>query len=474
MSFEKLAGVAYGEGWIRIKGGVAWAKQVAASVDPGAVGYQIAAYQQAASQIAYAQKVLKNTQGNLDSSWTGEAAAAAQQTFQGAINHAQLVQDTINQDIVPRLQTVQQAQYDFIDAMASVPDEKPLTRDALLYEGTKSFVTYPTNFSGRVLVEHNTAARTQAAAALTKLTGTYSGAAAQLSGLTAGSRFSGTAQDNTSTFDLGQASSSAGNGAASRYRQKARSSTSASGARSNPAVNTSPGRTATTGGGTRLASSGRADSNPLAGIPAPSPVSVGTQPTEILPVGSQLPVTGGYSRGNDPVAGGEGARGGATEFGSGSSDGLTTGGTGTGRRTQSGTLGNNDGESLIERGSQPIGESASADAVESSSRGGLVSEGASALGGLGPGSGATGRTSSSSRYGRGRYFDEPADEDAPMPAVRSVFEDATDGQGNSLNLLSRRSALGRDDRDERGKRPSNLKEDGSWDSAQRIVPPVIE
>jgi hypothetical protein len=57
-----------------------------------------------------------------------------------------------------------------------------------------------------------------------------------------------------------------------------------------------------------------------------------------------------------------------------------------------------------------------------------------------------------------------------------VYEDATDAQGNKLNLLTparRSGSQVEDDEDERGKRSPHLKEDESWDSAQRIVPPVI-
>ena len=475
MPFEKLAGVGYGEGWIQLKGGVAWAKQVAANLDPGAVGDQITAYQQAANQTAHAQKVLKNTQGNLDVSWSGQAATAAQQTFQGAINHAQLIQDTINQDIVPHLQAVQQAQRDYIDAMTSVPNEKPLTSEAVQYLWTKSFITYPSNYPGRVLVEHNTAARTQAATALTALTGKYNEAATQLSGVADMNRSSSTS--STSTFNLGTVSPVAGNGAAANYRQSLRPANSASrstGTSSSIPGVTPPGRVTTTGGGTQLASSGPSGGNPpsrtLTPNPVQSPVPAASQPPEILPIGSQLPGAGGYGEQPSPVN--ENVRGGATEFGSDSSDGQTTGGTGTG--SQRGTMGDNDGESLVEPGRPAAGENAAADAVEGESPGGLVAEGTGALGGLGAGSGADGRRSGSSRYTRGRYFDEPADEQPSLPSVRSVFEDATDEQGNSLNLLSGRRASGRDKQGERGKRPPNPKEDRSWDSARRIVPPVIE
>lgn len=116
----------YNEDWLQRNGGVAWAKHFAASLDPGAVADQVVAYQQAAGRIADAQRSLKSTQGNLASSWTGDAATAAHQVFQSSIDHAQLVQDTINQNIVPHLQAAQAAQQEFRETMQNVPDEKPL------------------------------------------------------------------------------------------------------------------------------------------------------------------------------------------------------------------------------------------------------------------------------------------------------------------------------------------------------------
>jgi hypothetical protein len=84
----------------------------------------------------------------------------------------------------------------------------------------------------------------------------------------------------------------------------------------------------------------------------------------------------------------------------------------------------------------------------------------------------------SSRYSRGRYLGvDDGEQSRPSSSVRSVYEDATDADGNKVNMMGpgRRSATaGDDEEDERGKRPSYLKEDEFWNNAQRIVPPVIQ
>ncbi len=106
-----------------------------------------------------------------------------------------------------------------------------------------------------------------------------------------------------------------------------------------------------------------------------------------------------------------------------------------------------------------------------------------------------------SKYSRGRFFggEEPgeADERWVQPSVggnesllvkegkagantgrvRSAYDGATDAEGNPLHMLRGGGARigGRGQDDERGERPEYLKEDSeSWQSAQRVAPPVIE
>jgi hypothetical protein len=81
----------------------------------------------------------------------------------------------------------------------------------------------------------------------------------------------------------------------------------------------------------------------------------------------------------------------------------------------------------------------------------------------------------SSKYSRGRHLDNEIDSDS-LPSVRSVYEDATDADGNKVDMLSPTRGVrpGDDEEDERGKRSSYLKEEEFWNTAQRIVPPVIQ
>jgi hypothetical protein len=84
----------------------------------------------------------------------------------------------------------------------------------------------------------------------------------------------------------------------------------------------------------------------------------------------------------------------------------------------------------------------------------------------------------SSKYSRGRYFDGELEEsERPSRApVRSAFENATDGEGNKVDMMSGRrgGSLGEDEEEEGGKRPKYLTEDEFWGNAQRVVPPVIQ
>ena len=84
----------------------------------------------------------------------------------------------------------------------------------------------------------------------------------------------------------------------------------------------------------------------------------------------------------------------------------------------------------------------------------------------------------SSRYSRGSSLGVTAEADVLSSSpVRSVYEDATDADGNKVNMMGsgrRGSAESDDEEDERRKRPSYLKEDEFWNDAQRIVPPVIQ
>jgi hypothetical protein len=148
-------------------------------------------------------------------------------------------------------------------------------------------------------------------------------------------------------------------------------------------------------------------------------------------------------------------------------DGELTGGSGSGLRA--GGTSSGDG-SLVGAEEGTGGTAANGESSENGMNGSM---------GRGTGgSGAGEEELGSSKYTRGRYLGNEMEEDNSRSAspVRSVYEDATDTDGNKVNMMGsgrRGSAQADDEEDERGKRPSYLKEDEFWNNAQRFVPPVI-
>jgi len=185
--------------------------------------------------------------------------------------------------------------------------------------------------------------------------------------------------------------------------------------------------------------------------------------------------TGSYGgTGGDPL--GDEVRSGSSRSGSGvfgetgfsDGDGLS-GGTGSGLRSSSSTS-TGDGSSLVEDAAQPTGADVGEDATGESE--GMMAPSAGGFGGAG------GEELGPSRYSRGQFLggDEIDDPGQDLNGrVRSVYEGATDAQGNPLEMMGPGRRNGeRDEDEERGKRPAYLKEEEFWNSAQRIVPPVIE
>ena len=485
---------AFNQQSVNDNGGVAWAKQVAQSMDPGAVESQVHAYQQAANKLAEVQTALQNVKNNLASTWTGDAADQAQQSFQQSIDHAQTAQETITQAIIPPLQNVAATQVAFMVEMALVPDEKPVPSTNAI-EGGFDWLTGQATPTQQAQA-HNIQARNQAAQALNSLSESYEQSTNQLQ--TVGARTEGHLQTSSSSsaFDLGPVSSSSGNGAASAYSQRV----SGGGATRTSGYVASPSGTLSSGSSARITSSpASATSSPSGAgliVPTGSTVTAGT--TELTSPGSgsawdatgsgvttTAPGGGGYSGGvitDELPEGGGNSPGGGTlgnenlgkaKAGSGvldeTSDGELTGGTGTGQR---GNMSNNDGYSLGDEG-----EGTSSGLIEE----GQASE-TDMAGGTGQGMGVFGagdeeyETSQYSR--RARYLGEVEEsERTSLSPVRSVYEDATDAQGNRVNMMApgrRGSAQDDDEEDERRQRPSYLKEDEFWINAQRIVPPVIQ
>ncbi|HET9168089.1 MAG TPA: hypothetical protein VFN97_01600, partial [Actinospica sp.] len=197
-------------------GGVAWAKQVAQTMDPGAIDSQIQGYQSAVSSLANVQSTLQNVKNNLASSWAGDAAEQAQQSFQASINHAQLTQETISGSVIPALQSAKAAQQTYMSSMNGVPDEQTVPKNSII-DDVESF------FGGETPAQkaqsHNIAARGQAAEALNTLSDSYENSASQLNSVGAGSSDVVTSS-NTGAYSLGSVSSSSGDGAASSYSSR--------------------------------------------------------------------------------------------------------------------------------------------------------------------------------------------------------------------------------------------------------------
>jgi len=487
---------AFNQQTVNDNGGVVWAKQAAQSMDPGAVESQVQAYQQAAIKLAEVQTALQNVKNNLASTWTGDAAEQALKSIQQSIDHAHTTQETITQAIIPPLQNVKVTQVAFMAEMALVPDEKPVPSTNAI-EGGFDWATGQATPTQQAQA-HNIQARYQAAELLNSLSESYDNSTNQL--LAVGARTEGHlhTSSSTSAFDLGPVSSSSGDGAASGYSQQV------SGGGATRTAGYAAGSTVTvaSGSSTRVVSSPASATSMPSGsgsiLPIGSTVTAGTTAllspgpgstwdatgsgatstapgsssysggviTDELP-GSGASGSGGGSLGNENVGKGRASSGNSVS--DETSDGELNGGRGTG---QHGNTSNNDSNTL---GDESEG-----------TNNGLIEDGQASetemAGGTGQGMGVLGvgeegyGTSQYSR--RARYLGEIEEsERTSLSPVRSVYEDATDAQGNRVNMMApgrRGSAHDDDEEDERGQRPSYLKEDEFWSNAQRIVPPVIQ
>ena len=468
-------------------GGVAWAKQVAQSMDPGAIGSQIDSYKQAVTTLSSLQTTLQNVKNNLASSWTGDAAEQAQQSFQDSVNHAQLVQDTITQAIIPPLQTAQSAQQTFITTMASVPDEQTVPSNSLIND-VEGFFGAQT--PAQKAQAHNTTARSQAADAINTLSDSYDNSASQLTGVN-GNNGDVTTPPDENPYPIVPGHSSTGDGDATTYGGGAHGGDTTN-TRYTPAPST--GKVGdvtdptTSLSGTHESTTAPPPVDPVWGTgPSTSPkTTVVPDPLWADPDPAETSTVGNYNKSglitDDPEDGADGGLGssfgdenlGETGAGSqsgvfndtGMSDGELTGGTGTGM-TRGGTS-SGDGSSLVGEGEGASGGAVGGETSETGMGGGMGR-------GMGMGAGED-EELGSSRYSRGRFFDEEDDDSSSLSPVRSVYEDATDADGNRVNMMgpARRGVQDEDEEDEHGKRPSYLKEDEFWKNAQRIVPPVIQ
>ena len=458
---------------VNSNGGVAWAKQVAGTMDTSALDDQILGYQQAATQLQKVQATLQNVKNNLAASWTGDAADQAQSSFQSSIDQAAQAHDTI-QAVVPPLQNAKAAQVEFVSTMHGIQSEKSVPSNSLGDEASHYLFGSP--LPSQVAETHNTTVRTETANALNKLSSSYEQSAGEMHLATS----SGPTGPGTGggTYKPPAVTGGSGDGSASGYSE------SVGGGETFKAGYVSTPGTAGPGTGTigNPAPGTVTSSTTDTAIPVAVPTETDPFPVENEPV-SDAPVGGGAELITDePIESGgtsenmlggpleeEGSSGFNSKAGvfdeNGFSDGELTGGRGTGTRVGS-MSGAEDDERYGSRG----GVFGEGESESSESTGGMGGRG-------GMGGGAEDEELSSSKYSRGRYFDGDLEEGerSSLSPVRSAFENATDSEGNKVDMMGgRRGAAGEDEEEERGKRPKYLTEDEFWGNAQRVVPPVIQ
>lgn len=473
-------------------GGVAWAKQVAQTMDPGAIDSQVQGYQSAISSLSSVQTTLQNVKNNLASSWSGDAAEQAQQSFQASINHTQQTQETISGAVIPALQSAKAAQQQYISTISSVPDEQPVPQNSII-DDIGSF--FGSETPAQKAQNHNTAVRTQAADALNTLSASYSSSTSKLNAVGGSQGTVSSKGGDPSAYNLGTVSSSSGNGAASGYSSRVNGGGATGTAGYIPSsptgtVNSGPNPSTTLAGTTPT----QTTPPPTESIWTTSPTNTSTTPPPNSiwgpggePIGNEPVGSNNYNRGGlitDEPMNGNGSGGGQNNLGeeglgkggsragvfdeTGMSDGELNGGTGSGMR---GRTSSGDGSSLIgeEEGGAAGGSTEGTASENGMSRG---------MGRGGAGMGGDEEDLGSSRYSRGRYLGvEDEEGNRSTSPVRSVYDEATDADGNKVNMMGsgrRGTAQGDDEEDERRKRPSYLKEDEFWNDAQRIVPPVIQ
>ena len=455
-------------------GGVAWAKQVANNMETDALDQQIQSYQQAASQLQKVQATLQNVKNNLAASWTGDAADQAQSSFQSSIDQAVQAHDTI-QAVVPPLQNAKSAQVEFVNTMKSIQSEKSVPSNSVGDEASHFF--FGTPLPSQVAQTHNTAVRTETANALNKLSSSYEQSAGEMHIAVSGG---GDPGSTGGTYDPGVTGGSSGNGLAGGYGQRV-----------GGGGTVEAGFVPTPGNGTSTATIGSPSPTVTASAnPDPIPVPVATpgegEPFPAEPEPELSPVGGGAELITDELGGSKpsgnmagdsldeenrryNSKAGVFDE-EGFSDGELTGGRGTGTKLRSGAGGmeEEEGSGRSSRGGV-FGE----EEVENPEAMGM---GGGRGGGGRGGMGGESEEELSSKYSRGRYFDGELEEgERPTRApVRSAFENATDGEGNKVNMTGRRGNAGEDEEEERGTRPKYLTEDEFWGNAQRVVPPVIQ
>jgi WXG100 family type VII secretion target len=494
-------------------GGVAWAKEQVNMLDPGAIDTQIQGYNQVKGSLNQIVDTLNNANASIQSAWSGDAATAASQTFTDTSNHAQNVVSTVDNTIT-QLQTAKTAAATAKEAMQKVPDEKPVPSGGFFSDVANVASDIFTGTDPKQQAEqHNTAARTQAADVLNKLSDSYDSAANNMNSI-AGSHdtgFTATSPSQPGGFNLGSGSYGGGPGTAASYTSGGMGS-SGGAPKANGGVGTVQNgvfdeKHTNLSGTTTLPTPETTTSIPNDPIstttttttpePPPNGLNFLTEPPSSS---NKLNTSGGNAfednaeNGGGRLSGGKSKLGSSNVFGEDGFEGENSGGPSARRTSNPSMLGDGEGEGTG-AGSGRGGAGGPAEGEEQAGmRGGM---GGRRGGGAGGGEEELG----SSKYSRGRFFgdDDPrGGEEWVQPSVggnesllvkgggrgsgtgrvTSAYDGATDVEGNPLHMFGgagRRGVNRTDDEDERGERPDYLKEDPEWwQSAQRVAPPVVE
>jgi len=496
-------------------GGVAWAKEQINMLDPGAIDSQIQGYGQVKSSLNQIVDTLNNANSSIQSSWSGDAATAATQTFTDTSNHAQNVVSTVDNTIT-QLQTAKTAAVNAQNEMAKVPDEKPVPSGGLFSDISNAASDLFTGTDPKKQAEqHNTAARTQAADVLNKLSNSYDTAANNMSSI-AGSGSQGGGFTATSTpggFNLGSGSYGGGPGTAASYTPGASGggrTSSTSNGNVGPIKNgvfedthTNLSGTATLPPPETMTSIPNDNINTTTTTTTPDPIFTNINNLTDPASGSKKLTTSGADPFEESTGNGGGRAGGRSKLGSSNvfgEDGFEgEGGANSSRRSSNLGL-PAEGEGAGEGFGAGGGRNGVGGNAESGEQNGMHGMGGGRRGGGAGGAGGE-EELGSSKYSRGRFFggDEPnGGEEWSQPSVggnesllvkgsgrgsgagrvTSAYDGATDADGNPLHMFGgagRRGVNRSDEEDERGERPGYLKEDPEWwQSAQRVAPPVVE
>lgn len=454
--------MAFDQQSVAANGGVAWAKSVAEGMAPSAIDSQIAGYQAAASAVAQVQTTLRNVQRNLAATWTGDAADTAQATFQKVVDFAAATEQLIGECVAP-LTAARSAQTEFVTTMGNLPDEQAVPSTNIA-EHAWDWATGQATPTQRVEA-HNIGVRDQAAEALNTLSSRYADSENQLTTVAARSRHEAgqNVTPGASGFDLGPVSSSSGDGSASGYGQSVtdpRTST-AGYAGPTPSGSVAPGANAhaTTAPHTPNSTPDAPKvPNPGTVLSGTGVITVGPEP-DVRHVPTVTDMSGGGG-GSSVVYGFGGVISDIPDESYGESLSLrSTGGEGP-DEISDGELSGGTGTGSM--GGDDVGEGAGSLVLDGESPGSTMIVAGQRVG---EGAGDLDSDGGSSQYSRGQQLgdDEDGGEAGPLPPVRSVYENATDAEGNPLSLHVAARGLRARDQDEKDEQARRGKDQSPGD-----------